>query len=83
MPLPATETRGRGQDTGGGRDRDPPPSYDGENLETTVRSYEKQVSLWQFETEVPKAKRGVKLLRQLSGAAANALDDIEVGDVAA
>ena len=64
------------------RDRDPPPSYDGENPEVTFRQFEKQIALWEFETEIPKAKRGVKLLRQLSGTAATAVDDMEVADIA-
>ena len=64
------------------RDRDPAPGYDGENPEVTFRQYEKQVALWEFETEVVKAKRGVKLLRQLSGVAATAVDDLEIDEIA-
>ena len=63
------------------RDRDPPPTYDGENPETTFRQFEKQVQLWLFETEVPETKRGVKLLRQLTGVAATAVDDMEVSEI--
>lgn len=69
------DPRARASELGGGRDRDPPPSNDGENQELTFRNFEKQVSLWQFETEVPKAKRGVKLLPQLSGVAARSVRD--------
>lgn len=71
-----------GRTDGRPRDRDPPPSYDGENPESTFRQYEKQVALWEFETEVPKQKRGVKLLRHLSGLAATAVDDMEVSNIA-
>ena len=63
------------------RERDPPPSYDGENPEVTFRQFEKQVLLWQYETDIPEAKRGVKLLRQLTGAASVAVDDLEVADI--
>ncbi|CAK9057083.1 unnamed protein product [Durusdinium trenchii] len=63
------------------RDRDPPPTYDGENPETTFRQFEKQAQLWLFETEVPETKRGVKLLRQLTGVAATAVDDMEVSEI--
>lgn len=64
------------------RDRGHAPGYDGENPEATFRQYEKQVALWEFEAEVAKAKRGVKLLRQLSGVAALAVDDLRVEDIA-
>ena len=64
------------------RDRDPPPSYDGDNYEVTFRQYEKQVELLLLETEVPRVKRGIKLLRQLSGVAATAVDDMEVKEIA-
>ena len=64
------------------RDRDPPPAYDGENPEVTFRQYEKQVALWEFETEVPKQKRGIKLLRQLTGVAMTAVDDMEISEIA-
>ena len=71
-----------GRTEGAPRDRDPPPAYDGENPEVTFRQYEKQVALWEFETEVPKPKRGIKLLRQLSGVAMTAVDDMEISEIA-
>ena len=40
------------------------------------------MQLWEFEAEVAKAKRGVKLLRQLTGVAAVAVDELEVKDIA-
>ena len=67
---------------GGHRDRDAAPGYDGENPEVTFRQYEKQIALWQFETETPKAKRGVRMVRQLTGIAALAVDDLAVDDIA-
>ena len=62
-----------------GRDRDPPSFYDDDNPEVTFRQYEKLVELWLLETEVNRAKRGIKLLRQLSGVAVN---DMEVKEIA-
>ena len=64
-----------------GRDRDPPPGYDGENPETTYRNFEKQVALWEFETDIPKSKRGVKLIRHLTGLAQVAVDHLEIEDI--
>ena len=49
------------------KDRDPPPSYSGEEPETSFAVFEKNIKLWEFETDVVPAKRGVKLLRALSG----------------
>lgn len=63
------------------RDRDPPPSYDGESPELTFRAFQKSVQLWEFETDIPAKKRGVKLLRALKGAAQLAVEDMEVDDI--
>ena len=64
------------------KDREPPPSYDGESPETMFKSFQKQVGLWQFEMDVPRHKQGVKLLRALKGAAKQAVDDMEYEEVA-
>ena len=40
----------------GYRDRDPAPSYSGEDAETTFRACERAVQLWEFETDVPTKK---------------------------
>ena len=64
-----------------GRDRDPPPGYDGLDPETTFRQYEKQVALWEYETEVVRAKRGVNLIRHLSGVALTAVDHLEIEQI--
>ena len=61
---------------GGYRDREPPPTYDGEDPEMTFRVYEKNVKLWEFETDVPPTKRGIKLMRALSGVARLAVDEM-------
>ena len=66
----------------GFRDREPPPAYAGEDPETSFTVWEKNVRLWEFETDVPKAKRGVKLLKVLSGTARLAVDEISFEEVA-
>ena len=68
---------------GGYRDREPPPSYDGEDPEVSFRVYEKNVKLWEFETDIPQAKRGVKLLRSLSGVARLAVDEMTFEEITA
>eukprot|EP00435_Cladocopium_sp_Y103_P036624 s1873_g9.t1 len=75
-------TGGGGQETGYFRDREPPPAYDGESPETTFMTYEKNVRLWEFETDVPPVKRGVKLLRALTGSARLAVDEMPFEDIA-
>ena len=72
---PSASTGGQ---AGSFRDRDPPPGYDGEQPELTFRQFQRQVRLWEHETDLPLAKRGVKLLRQLTGAAALAVEDLEI-----
>lgn len=64
------------------RDRDPPPSYDGESPEATFRVFEKAVKLWEWETDVPQRKRAAKLLRQLTGMAKLAVEDMEFEEIA-
>jgi len=79
-----------GAATGGGdggagygyRDREPPPAYDGIDPEMTFRVWEKNVRLWEFETDVPSNKRGVKLLRMLQGTARLAVDEMSFEEVA-
>eukprot|EP00435_Cladocopium_sp_Y103_P066713 s391_g29.t1 len=68
---------------GGYRDREPPPSYDGEDPETTFRVFEKNVKLWEFETDVPATKRGIKLLRALTGVARLAVDEMSFEEITA
>lgn len=87
MPSPAeAETlavqSGSAGDGPGFKDRDPPPTYDGENPELTFRMYEKAVKLWQFETDVPIQKQGAKLLRALTGPAKLAAEDLDFDDIA-
>eukprot|EP00435_Cladocopium_sp_Y103_P037035 s3836_g9.t1 len=90
-PLAAATTGGEVQQGNGGalaladggvlRDRDPPPSYDGVDPETTFRAFEKSLKLWQFETDVPLRKQGAKVLRSLSGAARLAVEELEYEEI--
>eukprot|EP00435_Cladocopium_sp_Y103_P050345 s671_g15.t1 len=64
------------------RDRDPPPAYDGENAEVTFRTFKKNVALWEYVTDIPKAKRGIKLLQSLSGTARIAVEEMEIDELA-
>ena len=67
---------------GGYREKEPAPSYDGLSPETTFRQYEKNIRLWQFESEIPARKQGVKMMRSLSGLARLAVDDMEFDEIA-
>lgn len=40
------------------------------------------MKLWEFETDVPRVKRGVKLLRALSGVARMAVDEMAFEELA-
>lgn len=58
--------------------REPPvPSWDGSEPSVLFAIYEKNVRLWEFESEVPEKKRGARLLRGLSGVARAAADSLE------
>ena len=63
--------------TAGLRDRDPPPCFDGKEPEQLKR-YLRDLRLWRWETDTPKVKHAVKILRQLSGSARAAADEIAV-----
>lgn len=64
------------RERGGPRDRDPPPSYDGVDPEGTFKTFEKNVKLWCYESDIPKRKQGAKLLRALTGMAQLATEDL-------
>ncbi len=68
---------GSGGGTGFGKDRDPPPSFDGTHPEE-LRTYLRELSLWQWETDVPAVKHAVKIMRQLSGSAKAAVEEIDI-----
>ena len=57
------------------RDRGPPPSFDGKNLDDLKR-YMRDLRLWRWKADTPKVKHAVKVLRQLSGPARAAADDV-------
>ena len=81
-PPAVLSTGSAGGEGPGFKDRDPPPTYDGENPELTFRMYEKAVKLWQFETDVPIRKQGAKMLRALTGAAKLAAEDLDFDEIA-
>lgn len=64
------------------RDRDLPPMFDGGDP-LMFKRYQKDLELWQFETELPKSKHGVKMLRQLTGTARAVADELSVPDITA
>ena len=61
----------------GGRDRDPPPSFDGSSPEE-FKVYLKELELWQWETDIPRNKHAVKIFRQLGGIARAAAQEIDL-----
>ena len=63
------------------KDKDPPPSWDGQDPELTFRQFEKNVKLWEFETDIPERKRGIKLMRALTGQALLAVEDMEIEEL--
>ena len=68
--------------SGSWRDREPPPSFDGRDPSRSFPRWLKELKLWEFETEIPKNKRGVKVLRQLSGAARSTADNLSFEEIA-
>lgn len=60
----------------------PPPTWDGVDPTVTFPVFEKNVRLWEFESELDEKKRGVRLLRSLTGVARAAADSLEFEDVA-
>ena len=68
--------------SGSWRDREPPPPFDGRDPSRSFPRWLKELKLWEFETEIPKNKRGVKVLRQLSGAARSTADNLSFEEIA-
>ena len=58
------------------KDKDPPPSFDGEI--DSFKSYLRDLKIWRHETDVPQRKHAVKMLRGLTGPAKAICDEIEV-----
>ena len=65
------------------RDRDPPPGWNGERPDTSWKPFLRDVELWEAVTDLPKAKRGVKLVQALSGPAKEAVQSLTVSDLIA
>ena len=63
------------------RDRDPPPSYGGENPQSTFRPFLRDLELWQASTDIPAEKQGVKLVQGLKGPAKAAVDALPVSSI--
>ena len=59
-----------------------PPCWDGQDPTMQFPVYEKNVQLWLFETEVESKKRGVRLLRNLSGSARAVADSLSFEEIA-
>ena len=68
--------------SGSWRDREPPPPFDGRDPSRSFPRWLKELKLGEFETEIPKNKRGVKVLRQLSGAARSTADNLSFEEIA-
>ena len=64
----------------GGREP-PPPSWDGPDPSIQFPLYKRNVRLWQFESEVDVKKRGVRLLRSLTGTARAVADGMEFDEI--
>lgn len=84
MASSGAAAAGSGEGATGGffRDRDPPPPYNGEGPETSFALWERNVKLREFETDIPRNKRGVTLLRVLTGSVRVAVEEIAFEDVA-
>ena len=74
MATTSSMASGAGAASSGHRDRDPAPMFDGDP--TLFKQYERDVALWQWESDIPRSKHAVKLLRSLSGTARAAADEV-------
>ena len=59
-----------------------PPTWDGADPGLELPTFEKNVKLWEFESELDPKKRGVRLLRNLTGSARAVADSLEFDEVA-
>ena len=60
----------------------PPPTWDGAEPGIQLAAFEKNVRLWEYESELDAKKRGVRLLRSLTGIARSVADTLEFEQVA-
>ena len=58
-----------------------PPSWDGSEPSLQFAVFKKNVRLWEFESELEERKRGVRLLRSLTGVARAAADSLEFEEI--
>ena len=58
------------------RDKDPPPSFDGDTEK--FKGYLRELKVWRHETDVPAKKHAVKMLRALTGPAKAVCNELEV-----
>ena len=63
------------------RDREPPPYYDGEDPGKSFKPWLRELELWAFDTEVPKAKHGTRILRRVGGVAKAAANELETSEI--
>ncbi|CAE7477551.1 MHX, partial [Symbiodinium sp. KB8] len=63
------------------RDREPPPYYDGEDPGKSFKPWLRELELRAFDTEVPKAKHGTRILRRLGGVAKAAANELETSEI--
>lgn len=63
------------------RDRDPPPSWNGEKPESTLKPYLRDLQLWEAISDLPLTKRGPKLVQALSGPAREAARRLEIAEL--
>ena len=64
-------------------DKDPPPTWDGKNPETTWRKYRRMLDQWLYNTDIPAHKHGVLLWKALTDDAKLLIDhlsDSELSD---
>ena len=60
----------------------PPPTWDGSDPGLLLATFEKNVRLWEYESEIDPKNRGVPLLRNLTSVARTVCDTLEFEEVA-
>lgn len=61
------------------KDRDPPPSFDGDV--EGFKQFVRDLKLWRRDTDAPERKHGVKVLRQLTGQAKAICNELSVEEI--
>eukprot|EP00435_Cladocopium_sp_Y103_P046620 s783_g13.t1 len=60
----------------------PPPSWDGSEPGLELPVFERNMRLWEYESELDPKKRGARLLRNLSGSARAVADNLDFEKIA-